>query len=254
LRYQVLSQVFSASGNIGNFRPSTFVQPSAACVNSFIATNLIDPTLCPIDNGIVVPGMPGVNKSTLNNYYGDWEPRIGAAWQVLPRVVIRSGFGIFGGRDAVSQTSSLGQQGPDDRIATLFNTTYAGLAPFDPATPQPTESLKAQARNYKTPTSYQYNLSTQYLLARNTSLEVDYVGSHQVHIGRNRNINQVPDEFRAGVIQGELNGCPDPVPSPACVANIPTLCGTSSATASSISTSAQAPRVTTACRCFSISA
>jgi outer membrane receptor protein involved in Fe transport len=209
LRYQILAQVYSATDNIANFRPSAYVQPSAACISSFQASGLIDPTLCPALNGIVTPGMPGITRSTLNNYYGDWEPRIGLAYQATNWFVVRAGFGIFGGRDAASQTSSLGQQPPFDLIPAISGTTYGALAPFNIETPQPPLNLRAQDQFYKTPTSYQYNLSTQYLLSKNTTLEVDYVGSHQIHIGRNQNINQVPDADRLAVAEGIQN--PDTV-------------------------------------------
>ncbi len=207
LRYQVLAQVYSATQNIANFRADAYVQPSTACITSFQSTDppLVDPTLCPPLNGIVTPGMPGITRSTLNNYYGDWEPRVGAAYQVKDWMVVRAGFGIYGGRDAASQTSSLGQQPPFDLIPAIRGTTYGALAPFDPDTPQPPLNLRAQDQFYKTPTSYQYTLSTQYLLSKNTTLEVDYVGSHQIHLGRNRNINQVPDEFRLDVADGDVN-------------------------------------------------
>ncbi|MGH9712381.1 MAG: carboxypeptidase regulatory-like domain-containing protein [Candidatus Acidiferrales bacterium] len=206
LRYQILSQVYSSANNVANFRAGTFVPQPQSCVNNFIATNLIDPTPpsnCILNDGLVDPTMPGINRSTLNNYYNDWEPRVGVAYQARNWAVVRAGFGIFEGRDAVSQTSSLGQQGKFDTIATLSNVTYGQLAPFDPGLPQPTVGIRAQAQNYKTPTSYQYNLTTEYLIAKNTTLDVGYVGSHQIHIGRNRNINQVPDAQRLGVANFE---------------------------------------------------
>jgi outer membrane receptor protein involved in Fe transport len=205
LRYQILAQVYSATKNVANFRPGAYVQPSDECVAAFQDTGLIDPELCPLNNGIVTPGMPGINRSTLNNYYGDWEPRVGFAYQARNWVVVRGGFGIFEGRDAASQTSSLGQQPPFDLIPALRGVTYADLAPFNPDTPQPPLNLRAQDQFYKTPTSYQYNLTTQYLLTKNTTLDVAYVGSHAIHIGRNQNINQVPDEDRLAVAEGLVN-------------------------------------------------
>jgi outer membrane receptor protein involved in Fe transport len=207
LRYQILAQVYSATENIANFRPGAYVQPSAACISDFQGSGLIDPTLCPLNNGIVTPGMPGINRSTLNNYYGDWEPRVGLAYQATRWMVVRSGFGIFGGRDAASQTSSLGQQPPFDLIPAIAGTTYGALAPYDPNTPQPPLNLRAQSQFYKTPTSYQYNLSTQYLLSKNSTLEVDYVGSHQIHLGRNRNINQVPNADRVAIANLDTGQC-----------------------------------------------
>jgi outer membrane receptor protein involved in Fe transport len=206
LRYQILQQVYSADKNVANFRPGAFVPQPQSCIDNLVATNSIDPnppSNCILNNGLVDPTMPGISRSTLKEYYNDWEPRVGLAYQPRNWMVVRAGFGIFGGRDAVSQTSSLGQQGRFDTIATLNNVAYGDLAPFNPAEPQPTVNVRAQAQNYKTPTSYQYNLTTQYLITKNTTLEVGYVGSHQIHIGRNRNINQVPDAQRLAVANFE---------------------------------------------------
>jgi outer membrane receptor protein involved in Fe transport len=229
LRYQILAQVYSAAKNVANFRSSAFVPQPQSCVNTLIATGLIDPTPpsnCILNNGLVDPTMPGISRSTLNSYYNDWEPRVGLAYQARNWVVVRAGFGIFGGRDAVSQTSSLGQQGRFDTIATLSNVTYGQLAPFDPTQPQPTVGVRAQDQNYKTPTSYQYNLTTQYLLTKNATLELAYVGSQQVHIGRNRNINQVPDVSRLGVVNFEQAQAQNPSLSPTqvCLAIAPQPC------------------------------
>jgi outer membrane receptor protein involved in Fe transport len=213
LRYQILWQVYSADKNVANFRPNAFVAQPQSCIDTLVATNMIDPTPpsnCILNDGLVDPTMPGISRSTLKEYYNDWEPRVGIAYQARNWMVVRAGFGIFGGRDAVSQTSSLGQQGRFDTIATLNGVTYGDLAPFNPAEPQPTVNVRAQAQDYKTPTSYQYNLTTQYLITRNTSLEVGYVGSHQVHIGRNRNINQVPDAQRLNVANFEQTASANP--------------------------------------------
>jgi hypothetical protein len=43
-----------------------------------------------------------------------------------------------------------------------------------------------------------------------TSLEVNYVGSHQIHLGRNRNINQVPQANQLGVWNFFNADCTDP--------------------------------------------
>lgn len=223
LRYQILRQVYSADKNVANFRANAFTPQPQSCIDNLVATNSIDPnppSNCILNDGLVDPTMPGISRSTLNEYYNDWEPRVGIAYQPRNWMVVRAGFGIFGGRDAVSQTSSLGQQGHFDTIAALSNVTYADLVPFDPTQPQPTVNLRAQAQDYKTPSSYQYNLTTQYLITKNTSVEVGYVGSHQIHIGRNRNINQVPDASRLAVANFE-NGV-DCLANP-CISNPDTV-------------------------------
>jgi outer membrane receptor protein involved in Fe transport len=219
LRYQILAQIFSASDNISNFRVSAY--DSTLCsAASFDSNGNVDP-LC-ATNGIVTPKTPGAGRATLPTHYGDFEPRIGIAWQphAVKNLVVRSGFGIFAGRDALSQTSSLGQQLPNDIVANVSGGSFSSLAPFDPATPQPPARLFALATPYLSPTTYQYNLGVQYQIGGSTSIDVAYVGSHGIHLGRNRNINQVPDSVRPGIANFEAVGAFDPVNNPGgCVPN-----------------------------------
>jgi len=203
LRYQVLAQIFSATNNISNFRPSAY-DPNVCTVANFDGNGNVDPK-CAI-NGIVTPMTPGVGRATLPTHYGDFEPRIGIAWQpgFAKNLVLRTGFGIFAGRDALSQTSSLGQQLPNDIVATVTTGSFGQLAAFDPATPQPPARLFALAAPYLSPTTYQYNLGVQYQLGASTVFDVSYVGNHGIHLGRNRNINQLSDANRQALINGTL--------------------------------------------------
>jgi len=75
-------------------------------------------------------------------------------------------------------------------------------------------------KSYPSPQSYQYSLGVQYEIMHNTSLEVNYVGSHQIHLGRNRNINQVPGIYQSAVANFVNNSCPpdlNPTPASTCV-------------------------------------
>ena len=203
LRYQILAQIFSATNNISNFRVSTY-DPSKCSFAAFDpVTGNVDPTLCDVTNGLVTPLTPGIEPSTLPGHYNDFEPRIGIAWQpaAIKNLVVRSGFGIFAGRDALSQTSSLGQQLPNDIVANVTNGSFSSLGPFNFATPQPPARIFALADPYKSPTTYQYNLGVQYQIGANTAFDVSYVGNHGVHLGRNRNINQLSDANREALIE-----------------------------------------------------
>ncbi len=117
---------------------------------------------------------------------------------------------MFHGRDAISQTSALGLLPPNDRTASLNNITFSQLAPgqlspFNPNTPQPPTLLQTLEPNYNNPLAYQYSAGIQYQAARDTVLELDYAGSHQIHQGRNRDINQTPDIYLPSIYQGILN-------------------------------------------------
>src|SRR5262249_3069822 len=128
LRYQVLAQIFAATKNVSNFRPGAY-DPNACSPAAFDGDGNVDPTLCDVTNGLVTPGQSGVSRSTLPTHYGDFEPRIGIAWQpgAVKNLVVRTGFGIFAGRDALSQNSSLGQQLPNDIVANVSSGSFGSL-------------------------------------------------------------------------------------------------------------------------------
>jgi len=205
LRWQFLGQVFSSHNNIANFYPNRY-DFSQCSASAFLPGDLLDPTKCNTLNGIVTPQSPNLpSRALVQNHLNDWEPRGGIAWAVLPKLVFRSGAGMFHGRDAISQTSALGELPPNDRTATLNNVTFSQLAPFNPNTPQPPTLLQTLDPVYFNPLSYQYSAGLQYQVAKDAVLEVNYVGSHQIHQGRNRDINQVQSSALLASYQGTLN-------------------------------------------------
>ena len=209
LRWQYLGQTFSAHNNIANFYPN-FYKPSQCSTAAFSSAGLVDPSLCNTLNGIVTPqsaGIPG--PALVRNHPNDWEPRGGIAWspgRFRDKLVFRMGAGMFHGRDAISQTSALGQLPPFDRTAVLTGVSISSLAPFNPAAPQPPIALGSLEPNYDNPLSYQYSAGIQYSLTSNTVLAVGYAGSHQIHQGLNVDINQVPISDLLSVYQYENNG------------------------------------------------
>ncbi|MGI8958485.1 MAG: carboxypeptidase regulatory-like domain-containing protein [Bryobacteraceae bacterium] len=213
LRWQYLGQVFSAHNNIANFYPNRY-DPSRCSAAAFDANGLVDPTLCDTLNGIVTPQSPNLpSRALVSNHKNDWEPRGGIAWApgfLAKKFVFRTGAGTFHGRDAISQTSALGQLPPNNRTASLNNITFSQLvpgqlSPFNPNTPQPPTLLQALDPTYNNPLAYQYSAGVQYQAARDTVLELDYVGSHQIHQGRNRDINQTPNIILPSIYQGIVN-------------------------------------------------
>jgi len=217
LRWQYLSPIRAANKNIGNFNPNLY-NPSQ-CPPTAISGGLIDPTLCNVVNGIITPAHPGgVDQALVRRHFNEWEPRIGVAWMPFAgneKFVVRSGFGIYHGRDAGSQTSALGQFPPFDHIPRLSNITFSQLAPgqlspFNPKTPQPPIELSALDLNYLSPESYQYSTGFQWEIARGTIVEIDYVGSRQIHLGRNRDMNQVAPQFQLPIFWGEQSAAPPP--------------------------------------------
>lgn len=141
-------------------------------------------------------GMYGNGQNTFS-------PRVGFAWQVLPkssRLVLRGGYGIYYSTEvgeAVWQENgnppwviSQAPSGTGNAAAT-FATPFA--LPYVTALPQflsysPTTQLSSigdtPALNNRPPITQQYSLNVQTQLSDNYLLEVGYVGSrgtHQVH-------------------------------------------------------------------------
>ena len=212
LRWQYLGQVFSAHDNIANFIPSRFDKSKCSSA-AFTPDGLVDPTLCDTLNGIVTPKSSGIaSRALVRNHFNDWEPRFGFSWSPLAsrKFLVRGGAGIFHGRDAISQTSALGQPPPNNRTAVLNNVSFSQLvpgqlSPFNPNLPQPPLLLQTLDPIYFNPQSYQFSFGFQYELPASTLFEINYVGSHQIHQGRNRDINQIAPQDQAAVYDGSLN-------------------------------------------------
>ncbi|HWF03884.1 MAG TPA: TonB-dependent receptor, partial [Candidatus Angelobacter sp.] len=209
LRWQYLGQSFSAHNNIGNFYPNLY-NPSQCSLAGFNSAGFVDPTLCNTSNGLVSPqsaGIPG--PALVDNHPNGWEPRGGIAWSpsiFRDKLVYRVGAGIFHGRDAISQTSALGQLPPFDRTATLTGVNINSLTAFDPNLPQPPTTLHTLQQQYDIPVNYQYSTGIQYSLTGDTLLAIGYAGSHQIHQGLNVDINQVPSADFFGVYEYENSG------------------------------------------------
>jgi outer membrane receptor protein involved in Fe transport len=224
LRWQYLGQVFSVKNNVASFYPDRYDPSLCPAATAFVVDPVtgalvVDPATCDTLNGIVTQKTPGVNKSLKDPHYTDFEPRVGFAWSPLSnkKLVVRAGGGIYHGRDAFSQNSATGQLPPFNNNPALNGITFSSMTtPFNPATPQPPGQLNVLEKSYPSPQSYQYSLGVQYELMPRTSLEVNYVGSRQIHLGRNVNINQVPAVYQPAIANFVNNGCtPDLLPTTA---------------------------------------
>ncbi len=143
-----------------------------------------------------------VNKPGLGNSQGtNFAPRLGFAYQVTPKFVLRGGYGIFyGGFENRGGFPDLGENypflfdfeffRPDDAhpiiypngsIAT-FENGFAAI-PLNPALINATGlALRGIQFNYITPYVQGYNFSVQYQLTPNQSLDMGYVASLGRHI------------------------------------------------------------------------
>ena len=179
-------------------------------------------------SGIEFAGKNGSSRALYNPYYLGIMPRIGFAWQVSPRFVVRGGYG---------RTDDLEGTGLNWRMN--MNAPFQGsfvASPTPPSstssgqTPLPVENgfslgaaaLQVSYFNYnawdphmKPAVVQQFNLAWQYMFSANTTAQVGYVGE----LGQHLVVPEEADQFftsASGVLaDGDCSGTIAPA-APAC--------------------------------------
>ncbi len=217
LRYEYVQPIKDLNGAQANFVPDyatgtgTYLIPNKS-KNTFPLT----PAFL---NGIATNG---INVQYTNNDYLvtpanlDFSPRFGITYQIDPKTVIRSGFGIFfGGLESVGYSPSLSQNFPFQfdsnfpsgkvcvpgncatngiSLQTGFSQALAvGLSNFV-TLPSP----HSYQTNTQTPYSEQFNLTLQRSLSDSTTVTAAYVGALSRHLQVNPDVNMPATAVPAG--------------------------------------------------------
>jgi hypothetical protein len=136
----------------------------------------------------VNPPQPGFQFIYPN--HRDWAPRIGFAYRLNEKTVFRGGFGIYYNPNQTNSFTFLNGNPPFGSA-----TTYTSL-PTTPtlslANPTPTNAANAPTLpnvvtdNWHLPTPYmnQWSFGAERELWRNSGLEIQYLGSHSLHLDR----------------------------------------------------------------------
>jgi hypothetical protein len=217
MRYERLGQFGDNLGRNSSFDVSkgdASPPPSGSLDGYIVASNF---------PGAVPPGVTRVNNTFGN--YGEGQntiaPRIGFAWQVLPkttRLLLRGGYGMYYSRPT-GQTSTLSVLAAPFSL-TLINTGLTNAAatfqapfaqpfptpesfPMFPAYSPTTESsVNAPAPNFRPAMVEQFSLNTQVEVHQGWLLEVGYVGARGTHLQRFRSLNQALDASPGHPING----------------------------------------------------
>ena len=137
-------------------------------------------------------GAPGDPYFAINNK--DFGPRVGIAWSPKPRIVVRSGYGIYFQDYPVGFGSYYVPGNTVPGNVTLLQAQIPNLSyPYDTflsqaATPPPPN---VNGFPYHKPDIYsnQWNLSVADQFSENMSFQIAYVGNHGVNLWREEGIN-----------------------------------------------------------------
>jgi hypothetical protein len=161
-----------------------------------------------------LPGRTPYSRAMVLGDHSDWGPRLGGAYQVSPKFVVRAGYGIFYAMRAQGQQATLfsenvpniptlilptitpqGTVTPPYNISTPIATVPSidTLAGFTAASPYNVQIKTQSLQNGFMPRLMQYNLDLQYQLDRSLLLEVSYSGAKGSHFtSGNIDENQIP--------------------------------------------------------------
>lgn len=210
VRHTVVIPYSSLWGNMTVFDPKYYDKSKAVTVNTANGNPIAgsgDPY-----NGIVIPGsswpdsakgrVPAATDPALqylfrggqepkyysNIDYGNFQPRVGIAYSLNPKTVIRGGAGKYTTRLGVSDSVFLGGNPPLQPIASIptglvDNPGGGSLASFP-------ISVTTQAKVFHMPQSYTWNLTVEREVGFNTVVDLSYVGRRGLYGQREKNINQ----------------------------------------------------------------
>ena len=224
--------------------------------------NRINRGFDPAATGVTVPGMnlrgglqfAGVGSNPANSgalYKNTWQPRIGVAYQINDRLVMRGGFGRYYMNPSNNNLRSLGFETNTPIVASLDDgrTPITGLLsnPLPNGFARPAgaglgastfvgRDFNHWTTNFKLPGIDQFSLGFQYQVNAKSVLDVSYIGSitrnHETEIPLN--IPSASFMKQCDALQGGLpNFCNDQLPNP--FRGVAAFTGTPFATATTLS-------------------
>ena len=244
LRYELFTVVKARSNQLANFdfANNSLIVPRGQ-------TAQLTPTIASY-LPILRTGTPGLISPDLNNF----APRVGLAYQITNKLVLRAGYGIFYGGE---------ENGPYSNPSPGFNPPFfvtenftqpCFLSAANPAVPSlncaavgpgnvpllhlsqgfpvnslidpNTPTLFSESPNLRTPYTQQWHLGFEYQLPSQTMLQVSYAGSHGANLYGMYNGNQAQPDVAFCTSNGNTPGnCPTAPrrPFPALDGSIDTL-------------------------------
>ncbi|HJX92871.1 MAG TPA: TonB-dependent receptor [Pyrinomonadaceae bacterium] len=229
LRYELITPFVDKNDLMVNFDP-TGTGNGGRKGRFVVPTEAVKARIHPffITYGTVTAAEAGVGRGLVNTDKNNFAPRVGAAWRVTDKSVVRGGYGM------VYPTSAA--QGMRDAIATnTFNQTVRtrqtiglplginpaggnyprGLTPFNNATLSSVQGIAANAIPFdlRSPRIEQFNVTFEQEFMNELGVRVSYIGSRQHGLIGGFDLNELaPNSTPFAVHDEDGNPCYDTTP------------------------------------------
>jgi hypothetical protein len=163
-----------------------------------------------VNGGIGFAGENGLSRSPYNSDWNNYQPRLGAAYQLRSSTVLRGGWGISYAPDtSVGRLSGFEQSTPYVSSNDAGRTPASSVSnPFPNGILKPSgarlgmETLLGQGPTYADPAGFisyvhSFSFGIQQILPGNVSVDISYVGSRTLQSATTKAINFISDQSRA---------------------------------------------------------
>ena len=174
------------------------------------------PGLGTLRGGLVFAGRDGNPRGNKNPDKNNFAPRLGFAYKVTERLVVRSGFGMFYNPVTGIGPNATNQGALSYNAVTSVTTSIDGgrtpyvtmSNPFPNGFNQPEngrlglftfagQGINANIRGDRAPYSMQWNFNVQYAVDTGTLFDVAYAGNAGVKLQAQSQLDQLPDQYLA---------------------------------------------------------
>jgi hypothetical protein len=208
------------------------------------------PQLRSLKGGFRFAGIDGNPRIAANRDLNNWQPRVGAAYQLSQKLVLRGGYGLYylNPNNDFRQFAGFSTSTPivasldADRtpIPNLLSNPFPNGITRPPGASQGLLTFAGRNNNwfdpvFVTPKYHSYSFGVQYQTSQSSTLEVSYVGSRSTDLNNERNFNIPTLDFRRTcnpLEGGTVAFCDAAVPNP--FRGIPAFAGTTYGSAATI--------------------
>jgi hypothetical protein len=159
----------------------------------------------PYAGGVLSSGTQGPSPALISQNNHDIAPRVGISWDIFGngKTAMRLGGGQFYQRELVGLDEGL-EKGTPFSLSATTNRTIDQAASSGGASLSPNYAKDTRG---VTPNSWQWNITLEQELAKNTTLEVGYVGNTGLHLTSMLAFNPMPQsEWLAAALDGGGTG------------------------------------------------